>query len=250
MKEGASIRDYDWWLLATAFAICGIGVLEIWSATHASRLAGMHTQQIYWVALGFVLMLLISRLDYHTIMDQAPVLYIIAIIALVLAYFVGWIIAHGFAINLWVMHRGDDHDSCESPMLAIWLGVTGIVGIIVAVFWIMFVLMLGSIVNWGRFVGERQSVQLTIGYYAGIAITLICVCVLGLFMFAWQITGSVWTYRIDRYNHKCPNDMYNFAFWYITIAWVSGVILYLILVILIVIGASTTASKARTDDSV
>jgi len=176
--------------------------------------------------------------------------YIIAIIALVLAYFVGWIIAHGFAINLWVMHRGDDRDSCESPMLAIWLGVAGIVGIIVAVFWIMFVLLLGSLVKWGRFVGERQPVQLSIGYYAGIAITLICVCVLGLFMFAWQITGSVWTYRIDRYNHKCPNDMYNFAFWYITIAWVSGAILYLILVILIVIGASTTASKARTDDSV
>src|SRR6202171_6214436 len=83
MKEGASIRDYDWWLLATAFAICGIGVLEIWSATHASRLDGMHIQQLYWVGLGFVLMLLVSRLDYHTIMDQAPVLYLIAIIALI-----------------------------------------------------------------------------------------------------------------------------------------------------------------------
>jgi len=52
MKQGASINDYDWWLLATAFAICGIGVLEIWSATHASHLAGMHTHQMYWIALG------------------------------------------------------------------------------------------------------------------------------------------------------------------------------------------------------
>ena len=59
MKEGASIYDYDWWLLATAFAICGVGVLEIWSATRASHLAGMHTHQVYWVGLGFALMLLV-----------------------------------------------------------------------------------------------------------------------------------------------------------------------------------------------
>src|ERR1700686_1877917 len=83
MQKGTSIQDYDWWLLATAFAICGVGILEIWSATHASHLAGMHTHQMYWVALGFVLMLLVSRLDYHTIMDQAPILYLIAIIALI-----------------------------------------------------------------------------------------------------------------------------------------------------------------------
>jgi rod shape determining protein RodA len=82
-KSGGSIQDYDWWLLATALAICGVGVLEIWSATHASHLAGMHTHQMEWIALGFVLMLLVSRLDYHTIMDQAPILYLIAIIALI-----------------------------------------------------------------------------------------------------------------------------------------------------------------------
>ena len=40
MQKSGSIRDYDWWLLATALAICGVGVLEIWSATHASHLAG------------------------------------------------------------------------------------------------------------------------------------------------------------------------------------------------------------------
>src|SRR6266550_1932559 len=83
MNQGASINDYDWWLLATAFAICGIGVLEIWSATHASHLAGMHTHQMYWIALGVILMFLFSRVDYHTIMEQAPLLYLIAMVALV-----------------------------------------------------------------------------------------------------------------------------------------------------------------------
>src|ERR1700674_3687885 len=83
MQKGTSIRDYDWWMLATAIAICSIGVLEIWSATHASHLVGMHTHQLEWIALGFVLMMLLSRLDYHSIMDQAPTLYLIAIIALI-----------------------------------------------------------------------------------------------------------------------------------------------------------------------
>ena len=89
MKQGASIHDYDWWLLVTAFSICGIGVLEIWSATRASHLAGMHTHQIYWILLGTLLMLLVSRVDYHTIMDQAPLLYLLAMVALVAVLAVG-----------------------------------------------------------------------------------------------------------------------------------------------------------------
>ena len=89
MSKGVSIHDYDGWLLATTFAICGIGVLEIWSATHASHLAGMHYHQMYWILLGVVCMLVLSRVDYHRIMDQAPVLYMIAIIALVSVLAVG-----------------------------------------------------------------------------------------------------------------------------------------------------------------
>src|SRR5258706_15743057 len=38
---------------------------------------------MYWIALGVTLMFLFSRVDYHTIMEQAPLLYLIAMIALV-----------------------------------------------------------------------------------------------------------------------------------------------------------------------
>ena len=89
MPEGTSIRDYDWWLLAIALAICGVGVLEIWSATHASHLVGMHTHQVEWIGLGFILMLLLSRVDYHSVLEQAPVLYLIAIVALVAVLAIG-----------------------------------------------------------------------------------------------------------------------------------------------------------------
>jgi rod shape determining protein RodA len=83
MHKSGGFRDYDWWLVTLTLAICGLGVLEIWSATHASYLAGMHKHQLEWIGLGIVLMFLLSRLDYHLIMDQAPVLYLIAVVALI-----------------------------------------------------------------------------------------------------------------------------------------------------------------------
>src|ERR1700688_1593646 len=85
----AGTRDYDWWLLAILATICALGVIEIYSATHGSSLAGMHMKQVRWLAIGFVAMFALSRLDYHLILDQAPVLYIIGITALVAVLLVG-----------------------------------------------------------------------------------------------------------------------------------------------------------------
>src|SRR5215467_9675301 len=83
MNEATTTRDYDWWLLAIVAAICALGVVEIYSATHGSALAGMHMKQIRWLVIGFAIMFVLSRLDYHVIMDQAPILYIIGIAALI-----------------------------------------------------------------------------------------------------------------------------------------------------------------------
>ena len=60
-------------------AICTIGMLEIYSSTHASPMAGMQWRQAMWIGLGVLAMLAISRLDYHTILDQAPILYLIGV---------------------------------------------------------------------------------------------------------------------------------------------------------------------------
>ncbi len=79
MNDTLGARDYDWWLLAIVAAICTLGVIEIYSATHGSALAGMHMRQIRWLVIGTVLMFVFSRLDYHVILDQAPILYIIGI---------------------------------------------------------------------------------------------------------------------------------------------------------------------------
>jgi len=89
MRQGASIRDYDWWLLAIAFSICSIGLLEIWSATHTGQLAGMQWKQLSWILLGVVAMLLVSRLDYHIVLHRAPILYALGVAGLIAVLAVG-----------------------------------------------------------------------------------------------------------------------------------------------------------------
>jgi rod shape determining protein RodA len=83
MNDAPGTRDYDWWLLAILATICALGVIEIYSATHGSSLAGMQNKQLRWLVVGFVLMFALSRLDYHLILDQAPILYLIGIAALI-----------------------------------------------------------------------------------------------------------------------------------------------------------------------
>jgi cell division protein FtsW (lipid II flippase) len=76
MKDRPRTQDFDWALLAIVAAISTIGVLEIYSSTHAAaNMAGLQWRQLTWIGIGVVGMFLISRIDYHTLMDQAPALY-------------------------------------------------------------------------------------------------------------------------------------------------------------------------------
>jgi rod shape determining protein RodA len=89
MKDAPGTRDYDWWLLVILATICALGVIEIYSATHGSALVGMHVKQVRWIILGTILMFALSRVDYHIILDQAPILYLIGVVALVAVLLVG-----------------------------------------------------------------------------------------------------------------------------------------------------------------
>ncbi|HEY4742698.1 MAG TPA: rod shape-determining protein RodA [Candidatus Acidoferrales bacterium] len=89
MKDRTHIHDFDWALLAIVFAICAMGMLEIYSSTHNSAMAGMHWRQAIWIGLGVLGMLAISRLDYHTLLDQAPVLYLMGVVALLAVLAIG-----------------------------------------------------------------------------------------------------------------------------------------------------------------
>ena len=116
MKDALGTRDYDWWLLAIVAAICALGVIEIYSATHGSVLVGMHTRQIRWIIIGTVLMFIFSRLDYHVILDQAPILYIVGILALTAVLLFGH---RRFGAQRWIPILGEFFQVSELVKLII-----------------------------------------------------------------------------------------------------------------------------------
>ncbi len=89
MKDAPGTRDYDWLLLAILATICALGVIEIYSATHGSGLDGMHMKQVRWIVVGAILMFVLSRVDYHLILDQTPILYLVGVVALIAVLLVG-----------------------------------------------------------------------------------------------------------------------------------------------------------------
>ncbi len=82
-------RDFDWWLLFLVIAICMLGVLDIYHATHAGNLAGMHWRQLAWIGVGMACLLVMSVVDYHKILDNAPILYLLGLGGLVLVLVIG-----------------------------------------------------------------------------------------------------------------------------------------------------------------
>ena len=84
-----SIRDIDWVLLVVALAICGLGVLQIYSATHDSIWHDAWWKQMIWIVVAITLMWLISIVDYHTLLNQVPILYIVSIAVLIATFIVG-----------------------------------------------------------------------------------------------------------------------------------------------------------------
>ena len=116
MKDAVGTRDYDWWLLAILATICALGVLEIYSATHGSSLAGMHMKQVRWLAIGFIAMFVLSRLDYHLILDQAPILYLVGIVSLVAVLLFGH---RRFGAQRWIPVLGEFFQVSELVKLII-----------------------------------------------------------------------------------------------------------------------------------
>jgi rod shape determining protein RodA len=108
MAQYRSIRDLDWILIGTALALCGLGILQIYSATLDTKWQDAWWKQIIWVALGLVMMWVVTSIDYHTLMGQVPILYAGTIGALGLTYFVGkmvfgsrrWISIGGFHLQI------------------------------------------------------------------------------------------------------------------------------------------------------
>ena len=89
MSRFISYRDFDWWLLFFVLLICGLGVMEIRSATAHTKFAGAHVKQVYWVAGGMVLMFMVSLVNYQALLDKVHWIYIGSLASLMMVLIFG-----------------------------------------------------------------------------------------------------------------------------------------------------------------
>ncbi|MDQ2834760.1 MAG: rod shape-determining protein RodA [Acidobacteriota bacterium] len=112
MPRLSSYRDFDWVLLGFVLLLSFISVLEIKSATLHTKFHGFDHKQVGFLAVGIVLMFLISLIDYHRLIDVAHWAYGIGVLSLVAVAAVGtkvlggkrWISFHGahFQPSEWI----------------------------------------------------------------------------------------------------------------------------------------------------
>ncbi len=89
MSSYRSLRGLDWTMLLIAIAICALGILQIYSATLDTAWRSAWWKQILYLAVGLVMMWLMTRIDYHTLMGQVPLLYGASLVLLIVTPLVG-----------------------------------------------------------------------------------------------------------------------------------------------------------------
>src|SRR5262249_22100756 len=89
MARYRSFRDLDWSLLIITLIICALGVLQIYSATRDTKWNDAWWKQIVWVLVGLGIMWAVTKIDYHTLLGQVPLLYVLSLLALVATFAIG-----------------------------------------------------------------------------------------------------------------------------------------------------------------
>ncbi|MBC8167861.1 MAG: rod shape-determining protein RodA [Bryobacteraceae bacterium] len=84
-----SLREIDWPLLLITIAICGLGVLQIYSATLGTVFKDAWMRQLMYICVGLVLFWIVSGIDYHTLLGHSYWMYGAAIAGLILVFVIG-----------------------------------------------------------------------------------------------------------------------------------------------------------------
>jgi len=87
MTIRALFRDLDWVMFAAVAAVVLLGLLTLYSASRQSGsevAASHHLRQALWTCVGICVMLAAVQIDYHRFLAFAPLIYGIALVALLL----------------------------------------------------------------------------------------------------------------------------------------------------------------------
>lgn len=90
-------------MLLVILVICGLGVVQIFSATHDTIWQGAWWKQIVYVAAGIPLMWVMTRIDYHVLLARVYPLYIISVVLLIAVLIVG---KRAFGSTRWIALPG------------------------------------------------------------------------------------------------------------------------------------------------
>ena len=89
MRRILSFRDFDWPLLLLILAMCGVSLLEVYSTTVHTRFSSFESKQLMFIGAGLVGMFVLSKIDYHHLLDISPWAYGIFVVSLVAVKLVG-----------------------------------------------------------------------------------------------------------------------------------------------------------------
>jgi rod shape determining protein RodA len=89
MFQNTGVKDFDWTMFFVTLIICGLGVVQIFSATHDTVWQGSWWKQILFIAAGVFLMWVAANIDYHAMMRQVYPLYIVSVVLLVTVLVIG-----------------------------------------------------------------------------------------------------------------------------------------------------------------
>lgn len=106
MRRMISFRDFDWVLLTFVLIICACSVLEVYSTTSATKFAGAHIRQVYWIIGGMALMFLMSLINYQVLLENSFWLYVVAIVSLLAVAVVG---KKYLGARRWIQLPGGQH---------------------------------------------------------------------------------------------------------------------------------------------
>jgi len=83
-------KNFDYWLLGGVIFLCLFGIIMIQSAIGGNTLlAGLPQRQSIYFAVGLVVIIIMSLIDYHYWATFMRFLYIFAVVALIVIFVVG-----------------------------------------------------------------------------------------------------------------------------------------------------------------
>jgi rod shape determining protein RodA len=101
------LKDFDWAMLFVLLTICGLGVLQIFSATHDTiTWQGSWWKQVVYIGVGIGLMWVVTNIDYHALMQRVYPMYIASVVLLAVVLVVG---KRAFGSTRWIVLPANVH---------------------------------------------------------------------------------------------------------------------------------------------